>query len=556
MFLTVHMTFVTEVAERWNSCMRLSCLQHGYTVHTSFDMVPPHPKFLPSVQLKFKDWVVLNAGNFLHMLHVTLENRTTSTSHRPSCGVPATTLYHNRLACSAMYHHHNHRVLVAGVGGGGGIGIHGADHHHHHLEEQHPQQRRQEQSLHTTVAASERVLRSGGTVPADDSLNNDADDVSVLPERRVLTDRDREWEIFISNVPPRSSLPCLDTTIDTDSEVETYANDTSCTSDTSLCTVKDISLRFDVLKHGDIKANSNKSPSDYASIRNLPVACMSTRSKSAHRLSMHHTASPCDLTSYNDDSDDSTICLRVNSSPSISSHKLAIADNYNLFNDSCSPVARITRSRSEESYSGHEDIRTRLRSMARHSSDGSASCNKAENEYDFVDEIAGSHHEKLSVFRKRRLADKTYEFSDENSENVPAKYRNYRRLSHLNPSMSPKDAVNTDPAGVLIRSVYERLLSPHSGLGSPSDLFKPVMASPSEFLRPILASPSDIVRPFPASPNDVLRPINQNISSPLLSPRDDRSNFDWDKYEKVTFICALTLLRPILRSRNKIIMLI
>ena len=33
-----------DMAEAWNSCVRLSCLRHGATVHTSYDLVPPHPR--------------------------------------------------------------------------------------------------------------------------------------------------------------------------------------------------------------------------------------------------------------------------------------------------------------------------------------------------------------------------------------------------------------------------------------------------------------------------------------------------------------------------------
>lgn len=39
-----------DVAAAWNSCMRLSCLKHGATVHTQFDLVPPYPKFEPKIR--------------------------------------------------------------------------------------------------------------------------------------------------------------------------------------------------------------------------------------------------------------------------------------------------------------------------------------------------------------------------------------------------------------------------------------------------------------------------------------------------------------------------
>ena len=45
-----------DVAEAWNSCVRLSCLEHGVTVHTAFDLVTPYPEFNPRFDFgaKFK----------------------------------------------------------------------------------------------------------------------------------------------------------------------------------------------------------------------------------------------------------------------------------------------------------------------------------------------------------------------------------------------------------------------------------------------------------------------------------------------------------------------
>jgi len=42
-----------DVAAAWNSCVRLSCLRHGATVHTQFDLVPPYPKFEPKIRKTF-----------------------------------------------------------------------------------------------------------------------------------------------------------------------------------------------------------------------------------------------------------------------------------------------------------------------------------------------------------------------------------------------------------------------------------------------------------------------------------------------------------------------
>ena len=62
-----------DVAAAWNSCVRLSCLRHGLTVHTQFDLVPPYPKFEPRISLKRDNAVVINTGNFLHAVTVDME---------------------------------------------------------------------------------------------------------------------------------------------------------------------------------------------------------------------------------------------------------------------------------------------------------------------------------------------------------------------------------------------------------------------------------------------------------------------------------------------------
>ena len=59
-----------------NSCVRLSCLKHGMTVHTQFDLVAPYPKFEPRISLKRDNCVVVNTGNFLHSITVDMEQLT------------------------------------------------------------------------------------------------------------------------------------------------------------------------------------------------------------------------------------------------------------------------------------------------------------------------------------------------------------------------------------------------------------------------------------------------------------------------------------------------
>lgn len=54
--------------------MRFSCLKHGYTVHTSFDVVVPYPEFVPKISLKCHDYAVFNTNNFLYAIKISLEN--------------------------------------------------------------------------------------------------------------------------------------------------------------------------------------------------------------------------------------------------------------------------------------------------------------------------------------------------------------------------------------------------------------------------------------------------------------------------------------------------
>ena len=65
-----------DLAAAWNSCVRLSCLKHGMTVHTQFDLVAPYPAFEPKISLKRDNTVVVNTGNFLHSITVDLEQLT------------------------------------------------------------------------------------------------------------------------------------------------------------------------------------------------------------------------------------------------------------------------------------------------------------------------------------------------------------------------------------------------------------------------------------------------------------------------------------------------
>ncbi|XP_012226414.1 uncharacterized protein [Linepithema humile] len=61
-----------ELAANWDGCIRCNCLQHGLTVHTTYEVTSPYPKFRATVCLNYWNHVVINTGNFLHILRVDL----------------------------------------------------------------------------------------------------------------------------------------------------------------------------------------------------------------------------------------------------------------------------------------------------------------------------------------------------------------------------------------------------------------------------------------------------------------------------------------------------
>ena len=62
-----------DLAASWDSCVRFSCLRHGWTLHSSYSTVPPYPTFIGSVSLRCDGVVVINTANFLHVLSANVE---------------------------------------------------------------------------------------------------------------------------------------------------------------------------------------------------------------------------------------------------------------------------------------------------------------------------------------------------------------------------------------------------------------------------------------------------------------------------------------------------
>ncbi|XP_076235668.1 uncharacterized protein LOC143180032 [Calliopsis andreniformis] len=62
-----------ELAANWDGCVRCNCLLHGLTVHTTYEVISPYPRFRATVCLNYWNHVVVNTGNFLHVLRVDLD---------------------------------------------------------------------------------------------------------------------------------------------------------------------------------------------------------------------------------------------------------------------------------------------------------------------------------------------------------------------------------------------------------------------------------------------------------------------------------------------------
>ncbi|KAG7154412.1 DDB1- and CUL4-associated factor 15-like, partial [Homarus americanus] len=504
-----------DLAERWNSCVRFSCLKHGITVHTSFEMVPPFPKFLPSVQMKRKGFVVLNAGNFIHVLNVDLENMDRKMKEVET------------------------EIL--------GVRLNGISAVAREEEEESDDDREQNKVKNRRVSGEQYSvpnLRSGKVYNMTDSSSSDvdpeADGQSSCEEEEItqvgkeqnniglvssglkitlnsggrlgcsssMTDRDREWEILIGNLPPTSE----ERTRNEDAvsvHVECRGGQRGCVSDGQSVSHYCDNENCDNRNRGSLCGQQNSDAAMRGVARNLTLKEFQLPDDSPYHF---YGESDCFI---DNDSDDSTRCSHISEDSRLGRSDLR---------DSSSNVDRcragvnccgnngIADDFPINSQHSQQQSRMVLRSSSESSYGEKTPTKQAEKEYEFIDEITDSRHEKLSVFRRRRLADKKYEFSDENMENVPQKYSSYRSQSRrllMSPSRSPRFrslgvplselSIELGESSGLLRSVYEKLLSPNSGSGSP---------------------------------NDVLRPINQNITSPVLSPRDDRWREEIDRLEK------------------------
>lgn len=498
---TCHLS--SDLAERWNSCARFSCLKHGITVHTSFEMVPPFPKFIPSVQMKRRGFVVLNAGNFIHVLHVDIENMDRRIKEGEAEG--------QRLGCIRVREEeesdddrdHQGKVKNRRVSG--------------------EQQQYSVPSLRSRKCCLTESAASDPDVDSQSSCEEEERDQCVGSNGSGLkitlnvgsgyshststTDRDREWEILIGSVPARGEGR-------TKSEGSGGGGGSGSGAEGSGCQGKGAAEGQGTSHTGETNVCDNNKGQPEGDAPRPGLDCNLTL-----KDFQFHESSPChyygESDYFNDnDSDDSTWCSHT----SEESRRNDLRDPATSASERHRPPAGCCGGglRADDSIFGspqQQGSRMVLRSSSESSCGEKTPTKQAEKEYEFIDEITDSRHEKLSVFRRRRLADKKYEFSDENMENVPQNYSSFRNQSRrllMSPSRSPRFrgmpvplselSIDLGESSGLLRSVYEKLLSPGSSGGSPSD---------------------------------VLRPINQNITSPILSPRDDRWREEIEMLEKV-----------------------
>jgi len=81
-----------ELAANWDSCVRFSCLRHGWTLHSSYSTVLPYPSFISPLPLRSDGTIVINTANFLHVLTVQVEFP--SSSSDPSSSVDDLLIIH------------------------------------------------------------------------------------------------------------------------------------------------------------------------------------------------------------------------------------------------------------------------------------------------------------------------------------------------------------------------------------------------------------------------------------------------------------------------------
>lgn len=70
------------MAANWDSCVGLTCLKHGLTLHTHFS-VPHVNTFDPHTCMASDSEILVNTGAFLHVISLRLDQDTPEVSKHP-----------------------------------------------------------------------------------------------------------------------------------------------------------------------------------------------------------------------------------------------------------------------------------------------------------------------------------------------------------------------------------------------------------------------------------------------------------------------------------------
>lgn len=77
--------FYFTISDKKESSAPKRCLQHGFSVHTKFELTPPFPPFAPRTQLKINGVAVVNTGDSIIALHVAVGNSSDFTENEVLC---------------------------------------------------------------------------------------------------------------------------------------------------------------------------------------------------------------------------------------------------------------------------------------------------------------------------------------------------------------------------------------------------------------------------------------------------------------------------------------
>nr|CAD7407158.1 unnamed protein product [Timema cristinae] len=398
-----------DVAATWDSCLRFSCLQHGLTVHTTFDVVSPYPKFNPKISLKYEGAVVFNTGSLLYILKIDLE-------------------------------HINKKQHTSSV---------------------------------TFLSKFE-----------------EASSANCLKNLESLTIREKAVKNFCQDVFSGRITRSLAMRISTEAH--------SLTED---CTSGNLNDDPVLMAGGQTRLSDdcpNKTQNNSVdSSQELNITC---GIKENVDNSLEILPSPNSLLIVNPSSVESE---GVDSQTVFSSKRRELG---------CATPPRIRRTRSGNlpgKFGGS------LLVSAPTPAAGTRQRNKmaaeAEKAYEFTEDVLETSCEKLSSFRRRRLADKKYEFCEEEGEDAEniVPYRLHRRRESPPRLCSPTRHYSPSPLISLRRKLHDEpldlLISPRSPNSPYSEIHPPYLET-----------------------DKVLRPLNRNTASAiLLSPRDRDASSDW-----------------------------